>query len=146
MRTDIPRPREAEPEEAYKAKYAAVMQEVAAYALGRVDATAKAIAQVSPLPAQTQDYRTLEWEERPNERWGKLPSFYPCGSNNTDDFYLVQDAPNILIVSSLAGMPATKEAHALFTRAYETILPDRYRGTAAVHFLSAYYRSIVKTA
>ena len=99
-----------------------------------------------PLPAQTQDYRTLEWEERPNEKWGKLPSFYPCGSNNTDDFYLVQDAPNILIVSSLAGMPATKEAHALFTRAYETILPDRYRGTAAVHFLSAYYRSIVKTA
>ncbi|MBQ8352052.1 MAG: hypothetical protein IJY20_08450 [Clostridia bacterium] len=133
--------RDAEPEEAYKERYTALMKTVADYALERVEETARAIERVSPLPSQTVDYRALRWEERPNKTWGDLPSFYPCGSNNTDDFYLVQDAPNILIVASLASTPVTKEALALFARAYEKILPDRYRGTAAVHFLAAYYRN-----
>ena len=133
--------RDAEQEKGYQERYTTVMQEVAAYALSCVAKTQSAIERITTLPSQATDYHTLRWEEKKNEKWGTLPSLYPCGSNNTDDFYLVQDAPNILIVASLAGISATVEALALFSRAYATILPDRYYGTAAVHFLSAYYRT-----
>jgi hypothetical protein len=34
----------------------------------------------------------------------------------------------------------TEETLALYTNAYERIAPGRHRGTAAVHFLAAYYR------
>lgn len=126
----------ADPE--WTAKYDALMTAVAAYAEAQVDKVAEKIAARDNFNQIHGDFRTfpLRQQAAPNE-FGVYQNRDP---GDTDSFYLLQDAPNILITCRMAGLTPSEDALRLCREAFRRIDFATHHRATPIHFLNAHFQ------
>ncbi len=127
--------RDIDPDPAWKAQYATLMQTVATYALSQVPNVEQKLRSRDNFNLIHGDFRRFPLREQtaPNE----FKVYQNRDPGDTDSFYLLQDAPNIVIACRMAGLTPSPQALALCRYAFSLIDFDSHHRATPIHFLNA---------
>ena len=131
---------EAEPDEKWKGKYLELMNIVADYIVGMVEKVGENLASYTNYNEKHIPFRQLEMTESWHIKEIGLPCMVPA-RNDTEEFFVLQDAANIIIVNAMVpGRETPKEAEKLYWKAFDKIDFSVHERVVPVHFLEGYYR------
>ena len=122
----------------WQSRYTGLMEQVANYAETQVDKVAKKLDEGHDFNMIHGDFRAFPLvEQKTNNEFGVYQNRDP---GDTNSFYLLQDAPNIVIVCRMAGRAPSPEALALYRNAFERIDFATHHRATPIHFLNAHYQ------
>jgi len=131
---------EIENDEDWKGKYFELMNTVADYIIGMTDKVSKDLASYTKYNEKYIPFRQVEMAESLRIKEIGLPCMVPA-RNDTEEFFVLQDAANIIIVNAMVpGRETPKEAEKLYWKAFDKIDFSVHERVVPVHFLEGYYR------
>ena len=131
---------EADPDREWKEKYLKLMNIVADYIVGMVAKVEEDLSSYTNYNEKHVPFRKVEMTESLRIKEIGLPCMVP-NRDDTEEFFILQDAANIIIVNSMApGRETPKAAEELYWKAFDKIDFSIHERVVPIHFIEAYYR------
>ncbi len=133
---------EADPDNVWKEKYLSLMNTVADYVEKAVCSVREEINTHSKYNEVFEPFRNIKMQESQRIKDIGLPCMLP-ERDDSDEFFILQDAANIVIVSGMVpGRKVCEKAIELYWEAFDKIDLSKHERVVPVHYLEGYYRMV----